>query len=362
MTHINSKKLEDYLVTTYATISCIIEKLNENASGIVVVVDDQKKLIGTITDGDVRRAFLEGSDMTVNALEVMRHKDPHAPAKPVHARQGDDDASILHMMTSDRLRQIPILDDEGRVVDIVLLEDLVQDGEDEIAAVLMAGGFGKRLHPMTAETPKPMLELAGRPIMEHIVDQLRESGIGRLSVTTHYRSEKITDHFGNGEDFGIKINYVQEDNPLGTAGGLGGMDKPSRPVLVMNGDILTKLNFRMFSTFHMENDAMLTVAVRPYEHTVPFGVMAIDGARVTGIEEKPKNRWMVNAGIYILDPDVFDYIPREQHFDMPDLMQKLIDAGHKVVCFPLHEYWRDIGRPEDFKGAEQDLSNGLEEN
>lgn len=351
--------LENVLISKHRSLSNIIEMLNASSAGIVVMVDEDGRLLGTITDGDVRRAVLHGCEMTESAEEVLGHKDAESPQTPISAPVGADEATILTLMTENRLHQVPLVDADGRVIDVVLLDDLVLESKEELAAVLMAGGFGKRLMPMTANTPKPMLEIGGQPILERIVGQLRDSGIGRISVTTHYRHDQIVDHFGDGENFGLNIDYVREDNPLGTAGALSMIERPSQPVLVMNGDILTDLNFRVFGKFHADNDAVMTVAVRPYEHTVPYGVMETDGVVVKGVREKPKSRWMINAGIYVLAPEAFDFIPKGEHFDMPSLMERLIENGLKVVCFPLYEYWRDIGQPQDFKAAEDDVKNML---
>lgn len=344
------------LVLPEAQLATLIEEMNLSGAGVVFVVDGERRLIGSITDGDVRRAFLRGCEMTATAQEVLSFKAPEARQTTLSAPIGTDEPSLLHLMAQNSLHQIPLIDDSGRVVDVVLLDDLVKEGEATLAAVLMAGGFGKRLMPLTESIPKPMLQIGGRPIMERIINQLRDSGIGRVSVTTHYLHDQIADHFGDGENFGLDIDYVREDNPLGTAGGLSKMQRPSQPVLVMNGDILTELNFRMFSHFHKENNAVMTVAVRPYEHTVPYGVMETDGIEVKAIQEKPKNRWMVNAGIYILAPQAFDFIPTNTYFDMPSLMERLIEQNLKVVCFPIYEYWKDIGRPQDFSDAEKDVN------
>lgn len=354
--------LDDILINKDQTLSDIVRMLNTNAAGIVVVVNDQQHLLGTITDGDIRRALMQGCEMTATTEDILRLKDKNSPQTPISAPIDADDATILSMMTKHRLRQIPLIDGDKRVVDVVLLDDLVLESEAQLAAVLMAGGFGKRLMPMTENVPKPMLEIDGKPILERIVEQLRDSGIGNVSVTTHYRHDQILDHFGDGKDFGLKIDYIREDNPLGTAGALSMIDRPDQPVLVMNADIITNLNFRVFSKFHDDNDATMTVAVRPYEHTVPYGVMETDGVVVKGVREKPKSRWMINAGIYILAPEAFDYIPANERFDMPSLMERLMKNGLKVVCFPLHEYWRDIGQPQDFKAAENDVRNMQNEN
>ncbi|NVK18595.1 MAG: NTP transferase domain-containing protein [Methylocystaceae bacterium] len=351
--------LDKILICAETQLSEIITLLNENAVGIVIVVDREKHIVGTITDGDVRRALMQSAEMTTFAAEILKNKDDATPKAPISAQIGAEDGFILSLMTEYRLHQIPIVDEQGRVVDLILLDDLVFESDSQLAAVLMAGGFGKRLMPLTKETPKPMLEIGGKPIMERIIEQLRESGIGQVSVTTHYRHDQIANYFRDGHEFGLEIDYVREDNPLGTAGALSIMEKPQQPVLVMNGDIITELNFRMFGKFHNDNDAVMTVAVRPYEYTVPFGVMETDGVFVKGVQEKPISRWMVNAGIYILAPEAFDFIPKGQYFDMPTLMEKLIEHNKNVVCFPLYEYWKDIGRPQDFEAAKQDVKSKL---
>ncbi len=352
-------RLDKFLVGPEAHLHDIIEKLNRNSAGIVIVVDNEGRLIGTITDGDVRRAVLGGCEMSATATEVFDHKDPASPSKPIAAAPNSDEATLLHLMTTHRLRQIPIIDEDRRVIDVALLENFIQEREAEMQAVLMAGGLGKRLHPLTQETPKPMLKLAGRPIMEHIVQQLRDTGIEQVSVATHFKHEVIAKHFGDGREFGVNINYVHEDDPLGTAGALGMMPRPHGPVLVMNGDILTNLNFRAFFQFHRDNDAVLTAAVRPYEFTVPYGVMETDGVSIVSLKEKPTIKWMINAGIYILDPTAFDYIPSGTHLDMTELIDSLITNGCKTVCFPLHEYWRDIGHMKDFVDAKDEIDTLL---
>lgn len=348
--------LDNVLITMQKTLSDVIELLNINGAGIVVLVDASHRMQGTITDGDVRRVILHGCDMEVTVEEIMGHKDALALNKPVSALVGTDETIILSMMTENRLHQIPLLDDDGRVVDLVLLDDLVLKDEEEFAAVLMAGGFGTRLMPLTESTPKPMLKIGGRPIIEHIIEKLHDSCFGHVSITTHYRHDQIADYFGDGDKFGLHIDYVREEHPLGTAGALSLIERPSQPILVMNSDILTDLNFRMFRKFHDDNEAVMTVAVRSYEHTVPYGVMETNGIEVMGVREKPKSRWMINAGIYVLAPEAFDYIPAGEFFDMPSLMELLIENGLKVVCFPVHEYWRDIGLPHDFKAAEDDIA------
>jgi NDP-sugar pyrophosphorylase family protein len=222
----------------------------------------------------------------------------------------------------------------------------------------MAGGEGQRLRPLTENTPKPMLPIGGKPLMELIVAQLRDVGIRKINIATHYQAEKIIDHFGAGEGFGVDISYVREESPLGTGGALGLIDRPKESVLVINGDILTDIDFRTMHAFHIDNKAQMTVAVRQYEVQVPYGVIDCEGSRLTGLREKPKLSFFVNAGIYLLEPDVYNYIPVNQRFNMTDLVDLLLAAGKTVVAFPVREYWLDIGQRADYERAQADSANG----
>jgi NDP-sugar pyrophosphorylase family protein len=258
-------------------------------------------------------------------------------------------------MNERGIRQIPLLDEGGHVVDIVLMQDLVKSYELPLKAVIMAGGFGKRLLPLTEEVPKPMLPVGDKPILELIVNQLQNSGIRKVQMTTHYKPEVIKQHFGAGEKFGLEIQYVNEDQPLGTAGALGSLEKSDEPMLVLNGDILTQVDFRAMLAFHRENQAELTVAVRKYDFQVPYGVIQCDGAHVMGVDEKPTYNFFVNAGIYLLEPSAHRSIPLAQRFDMTDLIEKLTAEERRVVAFPVVEYWMDIGRQNDYVQAQQDI-------
>jgi NDP-sugar pyrophosphorylase family protein len=260
------------------------------------------------------------------------------------------------------LREIPILDQEGRVINLIGIDDLMPSDDLPLQAVIMAGGFGSRLRPLTEDLPKPMLPVGGRPLMEVLLEQLRDTGIRNVNVTTHFHPEKITDYFGDGKNFGVSLNYVNEEHPLGTGGALGLIPRPAEPILVINGDVLTQVNFRSMFMFHRENHADLTLAVRQYDLEVPYGVVQCEGARVVGLQEKPSFNFFVNAGIYLLEPHVYEYIPSGQHFNMTDLIQWLIDAGRAVVSFPVREYWLDIGQHADYAKAQKDVEDGLMKN
>jgi NDP-sugar pyrophosphorylase family protein len=222
----------------------------------------------------------------------------------------------------------------------------------------MAGGFGKRLGPLTEKTPKPMLPVGDRPLLERTIQQLRRSGIRDVSLTTHYLRDNIEQHFGRGEAFGVNLSYLKEDHPLGTAGGLKLLKKVEGPLLVMNGDILTGVSFQEMLAYHRQYHAEMTVGVRTYEVSVPFGVVECEDIRVTRMHEKPLLRFFVNAGIYLIESSVFEWIPEGQRFDMTDLIQKLLETGRSVVSFPIVEYWLDVGRPEDYRQAQEDVKTG----
>jgi dTDP-glucose pyrophosphorylase len=332
--------------------------IDRNAEGIALVVDEERRLIGTVTDGDIRRAILAGMDLDSPVQALLELRAPTAHPSPLTAPVGTPDAELLRMMNEYTLRHIPLLDETGRVVDVALLSDLVKEYELPLTAVVMAGGYGTRLRPLTEEVPKPMLPVGGRPLLELIIEQLRQAGIRRVNLTTHYKGELIAQHFGDGRNFGLELHYVKEDQPLGTAGALGLLDSSDEPLLVINGDILTRVDFRAMLDFHREQEADMTVAVRQYEFRVPYGVIETDGIVITEISEKPVVRYFINAGIYLLNPGLCRFVPNGQPYDMPDLIKRLVAEGYRVVSFPIREYWLDIGCIEDYQKALADAENG----
>jgi dTDP-glucose pyrophosphorylase/CBS domain-containing protein len=350
--------IDDFLVRPEDSVRTAMACIDRNAKGIALVVDEETHLIGTITDGDVRRAILAGIDPGDPVTSILARKPQEPHPKPVTALVGTPAAQLIHDMNRLSLRHVPLVDESGRVADVAVLTDLVKDYDLPLTAVVMAGGFGTRLRPLTDETPKPMLPLAGRPLLEHIIEQLRSCGIRRVNLTTHFRADVIADHFGDGEAFGVAIDYVNEDEPLGTAGALSLLEHSDQPLLVMNGDILTRVDFRAMLDFHREHQAAMTVAVRQEEFQLPFGVVTADGELVSRIEEKPVLRPFVNAGIYLLDPSARGHIPRGARFDMPELVDALVGEGLRVVSFPVREYWVDIGHADAYEQADNDLRAG----
>ena len=351
-----SHELQPLLLASDASVREAMECIDGNQSGIALVVEPQGRLLGTVTDGDVRRAMLADLDLETPVsvlLERQRSLDEGRPM-PLTAPEGTPAAELVALMTRYDVRQIPLVDERGRVADLVLLRELVDVEGPPLRAVVMAGGYGRRLGALTADMPKPMLPVGDRPLLERIIGQLREAGIGHVNLTTHYRAEAIAEHFGNGERYGVEIEYVPEERPLGTAGALG-LVEGDGPILVMNGDILTRIDFRAMHRFHDEHQADMTVAVRPYEARVPYGLVELEGEQVSGITEKPLMRGFVNAGIYLLDPGVCGRVTRGEPLDMPQLIERLLADGSRVVGFPLREYWLDIGQLADYEQALADV-------
>jgi dTDP-glucose pyrophosphorylase len=335
-----------------------IEVLDRAAKGIVLVTDASGRLEATITDGDIRRAILAGQSLIGTVDELARRKlSPQYP-RPVTASGDASREDLLEIMQEQRIRHVPIVDDEGRVTGLVTMDMLLPEEPERLQAVVMAGGQGARLRPLTQATPKPMLPVGDRPLLEHIIDQLKGVGIRDITITTNYLAGQIQEHFGDGSRHEVNINYVTESKPLGTAGALSLMEKPRQPVLVINGDVLTSLNFNAMHAFHKEHAPAVTMAVRQYDVHVPYGVVECVGAEVVEVLEKPTVPFFVNAGIYLMEPEVMELIPSNERFDVTDLFTELKKAGKKIAPFLIREYWLDIGRLEDYERANQDLTNG----
>lgn len=346
--------IEVHCVDPSLPIGDAVVRMDANRDGIVLVVDEGRRLLGTVTDGDIRRAILAHVDFTFPVEYLLSLKAGTKHAQPISAFFGADLGLYRSIFREHSVLHLPLLNSEGRVVDLVTASDLFLGEAIQMRAVVMAGGLGSRLRPLTGETPKPMLPLNNRPILEYIFAQLQEAGIKKVNVTTHYKGEMIAKYFGNGENFGIDIRYVKEDQPLGTAGALSLIEKSPEPLLVINGDIVTQVNFRRMLEFHREHGADMTIAVRQYDFCVPYGVVETTGVRVNGVVEKPVLKNFINAGIYLLNSDVHGGIAAGEPQDMPDVINRLIGSGKNVICFPVREYWIDIGRIEEYERAQKD--------
>jgi dTDP-glucose pyrophosphorylase/predicted transcriptional regulator len=338
-------KWKEVLVSAQTSIRDAIQILDANAIQIVLVVDGEGRLLGTVTDGDIRRAVLKGIALTEPVQSVMN-------PTPIIARIADSRESILAEMKRRTLHHMPLVDEQGRVVGLVTLDELISPQIRENRVVLMAGGLGSRLYPLTNDCPKPMLKVGSKPLLETILESFIEYGFRHFYISVNYMSEVVKSYFGDGSRWGVDIYYLHEDQRLGTAGALSLLpEKPSESLIVMNGDLLTKMNFSQLLGFHSEHGAHATMCVREYDFQVPYGVVKIDNHRIISIDEKPTQRFFVNAGIYILEPDALDLISPNTFFDMPSLFEKLIEQRKETVVFPIREYWLDIGHMADFDRA-----------
>lgn len=327
--------------------------LDQSTLQIVLVVDASGRLMGTVTDGDIRRGLLRDLGMAAPVAAVMN-------SEPLTAPQGLSRLELLETLRRHDLHHIPIVDGEGRVVALESDTELYEGAERDNWVVLMAGGLGQRLRPLTNDVPKPLLEVGDRPLLEIILDRFIVQGFRRFFVSVNYRAEMVKAHFGNGGRFGCEIDYLEEHEPLGTAGAIGLLPaRPESPFLVMNGDLLTTVNFENLASFHAQNGADLTLCVRRYSHQIPYGVAEIRGNQVIGIVEKPSHDCYISGGIYVLSPDVLSRLQPARRIDMPDLMRDLIDGGRRVAAFPVTEYWVDIGRIEDLERVRNEVGQIL---
>jgi len=349
--------LADVCVSSGCSVRDAMSCIDRSGCGIALVVDNTMHLLGTISDGDYRRAVLAGYNLDTSVNVLLEQKINTPFDYPITAMNGSTPDELLDKMRLHGVRQIPIIDDNKKVINFARIDDLMPSQELPLRAVVMAGGFGTRLRPLTNDMPKPMLEVGGKPVMEHVVEQLKNAGIRHVSIATHYKPEQIEKYFGDGSAFGVQLSYVNEDKPLGTGGALGLMQVPDSPLLIINGDIITHVNFRSMLSYHQEHKADMTVAVRQYSMQVPFGVVEYDGPRILNISEKPLVNYMVNAGIYLIEPLVYQFIPRGESFHMTDLIGWLRKADKLVVGFPVTEYWLDIGQHDDYIKAQKDAKN-----
>jgi dTDP-glucose pyrophosphorylase len=342
---------ESVLIDPSTTLEEAIRTLDREALRIVLVVDDERRLLGTLTDGDVRRSLLSQVPLNVEVQRVMC-STPHT------VERGWSRDRVLSVMEAHQLLQLPVLDKERRVVGLETLHGLLKKKQYNNPVFLMAGGFGSRLRPLTQSCPKPLLKVGEKPILELILDSFKNAGFHRFFISTHYMPEMIKDYFGDGSRWGVNIRYVHEDVPLGTGGALGLLphDEIDLPLFMMNGDLLTTLNFQNLLEFYNSHSGVATMCVREYEQRIPYGVVQSDGHRITSIVEKPVSKFFINAGIYLLSPDLVKSVSPGTYLDMPTLLDREIAAGNSVNMFPVHEYWLDIGRMEDFQRAQADVS------
>jgi len=342
------------LVKQNMTMQDSIKILNDEALQILMVIDDKDKLIGTVTDGDIRRGLMKHLSMDTLISEFM-HKTPTT------CMVDESHEDVLSKMNSLAIQQIPIVKADMRVVGLETLHHLIQKTQYDNPVFLMAGGFGKRLMPLTEHIPKPLLKVGKKPILETILDQFISVGFHNFYISTHYKADLLREHFGDGSEWGVSIKYVHEEEPLGTAGALGLLPKDlsDLPIIMMNGDILTRVNFDDLLVFHNEHGGDATMCVREYDFQVPYGVIESENHHITSISEKPVHKFFVNAGIYVLDRSILDMVDGKEYLDMPQMLETKINSGGQVNMFPLHEYWLDIGQIEQYEKANQEITTSF---
>jgi dTDP-glucose pyrophosphorylase/CBS domain-containing protein len=319
--------------------------INTTEIQIALVSDEQTRLVGVITDGDIRRGLLEVISLDEPVSRIMNR---NFTAVGLNASREE----ILRLMKLTLLRQIPVLDEQRRIVDLKLLVEMIQLAPRDNWVMLMGGGLGTRLWPLTEECPKPLLKVGNKPVVETILENFIDYGFHKFYISVNYKAKMIENTLGDGSRWGASISYLREEKPLGTAGALGLLpERPELPLIVMNADVLSKVNIQHLLDFHQCHRAIATMCVCEYHFQVPYGVVKTNQHRLIAIDEKPRQRFFVNAGVYILEPKVLDFVPQNAYLDMTSLFERLIDHGCETAAFPIWEYWVDIGRPADLERA-----------
>lgn len=347
------KKINNLLVSPDTTILDTLKMIDKNGKGIAFVVDNNKYLMGTITDGDLRRAALGEEEYALkDSIKDIYNKNC------LYVYQSYSLEDVKKIFSEKAVKCVPVVNEDYEVVSYVDINDLFyhKEQEKENPVLIMAGGLGTRLKPLTDEVPKPMLHVGGKPILEILIDQFKNKGYKNILISINYKSHIIENYFRNGEDFGVKIKYITENQRMGTAGPIKLAEKYlNKPFFVINGDILTNVNFEKIMQYHLENDFALTIASRNYEMQIPYGVIDLSGKYITEIREKPVLDFLVSGGIYALSPRAMQYIPEGQYFDITELTSVLIQNEEHIGSFPIEEYWMDIGQMDDYHKANLDV-------
>jgi len=339
--------MKKYVVKKSSTLMETIKCINGNKDKVALVVDEGAKLVGIVTDGDIRRALISGAKFEDFISNFMG-------SDPVYSLEKNK-TDIQKLMLKKNIKHLPIVDSKMKIIRLESLNSLLEKEEKENWVFLFAGGLGERLKPLTNSIPKPLIKVGSKPILEDIINSFQEEGFKKFFISVNYKSEMIEDYFGDGKDLDCEIEYIKETKSLGTAGSISIIPKEiTKPLIVMNGDILTKLSFEKLLDFHHETNSDFTACVRQVEINIPFGVVESKEEKLVSIVEKPSKTYNVNAGIYVLNPSIISDIRKNTRIDMPELLNTLISEKKEVSIFPIHEYWIDIGRKDDLKKAEID--------
>ena len=343
------KSIQDILIPPETNLLEAIRILDQTALQILLVIDNNRRLLGTVTDGDIRRMILCGNALSLPVSNAMN-------TSPITISSDLDRESAVSLMKSKSVHCVPVLDKSCRVVGLETETRLLLQDIEDTWIVLMAGGLGMRLRPLTESVPKPLLKVNGKPLLEKIIEGLADQGFRRFVLSLNYKSEMIKAHFGNGSSWDVEIAYVEEDRPLGTGGALSLLPEicNSENIIVMNGDLLTSLNFRQLIDYHRSQGSVATMAVRDYSIRVPYGVVQVEHDLFVDVIEKPAHSHFVNAGIYVVGIDQLQHVPKNEFYELPNLFKLLKSQGKKVTVFPLFESWRDIGSMTDYEKAQND--------
>lgn len=347
----NNQEWRQSVLLASDSIEQAIKNLNDYANKIIIVADSDFILQGTVSDGDVRRGMISGIKLSDPIHKIMNRT-------PLTVPFNVERELISQIMRINKIYQIPVVDESGRIIDLHLHKEFNPSLKGNHLMVIMAGGIGSRLMPHTENCPKPLIKVAGKPILEHIINRAKLEGFTRFVLAINYLGDMIESYFGDGKFLSVDIDYLREESPLGTAGALSLIKNiPNDPFVVTNGDVLTDIRYSELLDFHIEQNAFATMAVKHHQLQQPFGVVDLKGIEIIGFEEKPLISCRVNAGIYAFNPSVFDYLSLNEKFDMPDLFMKMKLKDKKIIAYPMHEPWLDIGRPVDLINARNNLSN-----
>jgi dTDP-glucose pyrophosphorylase/CBS domain-containing protein len=332
----------------------VIAVIDNNRRQFAVVVDENDRLMGVVADGDIRRAILRGATLDSPASSIMN-------STPKTALTTDSSVRIFERMAEGDIRHLPLLDRDGVIMSVATMDDFVHPERTTTPIILMAGGKGQRLYPLTKDLPKPMLPVGETPILGIILERIRAQGFRDVRISVNYLADVIKDYVGDGSAFGLDVTYIYEDAPLGTAGAIATQaGLITEPFIVMNSDLLTHVDLRDLVSFHQQNAAEATVGVREYVVEIPFGVVSVRDSLVTELTEKPLHRSLVSAGIYALNAEVLGTLTVGEYCDMPTLLTDVMTAGKNVAAFPIFESWLDVGRPEDLSRARDEATGSVE--
>lgn len=337
-------KIDEIKISQNASIKEALSIIDKGAMKVAVVLSASNELIGVLSDGDIRRALLKGMSLDDSVSSIINKT-------PVTASINDTKERILELANEKKLHQIPIISN-GKLVGIQDIREFLAPQSKPNKVILMVGGLGTRLRPLTNDIPKPMLDVGNKPILHTIVENFAKYGYKDIIMCVNYKSEMIKEYFGDGSSFGVKIEYILEEKRMGTAGALSLLkERPKDDFFVMNGDLLTNVNFEYLHEYHKDSNALASICIRKYEMQVPYGVVNVRANKVTSIEEKPTQSFFVSAGIYMFSPIVLDFIPKNTFYDMPTLFDDLLKHNFPIHPFPIREYWLDIGRMDEYRRA-----------